>query len=95
MRRYRRERPGELLDLDIEKLARFESFGLRIAGTRRGMSRDMGYDCLRFAIHDPDDLKNFGIGRRHRWNFRMSAKTAVTSPRKPLPNMSIFGLCAE
>ncbi|WP_244293159.1 hypothetical protein [Stappia sp. TSB10P1A] len=36
MRRYQRERPGELLHLDIKKLARFAGVGHRITGNRRG-----------------------------------------------------------
>jgi hypothetical protein len=44
VRRYQRERPGELLHLDIKKLARFEGVGHRITGNRRGRSRVMGYD---------------------------------------------------
>ena len=33
--RYQRQRPGELLHLDVKKLARFERVGHRITGDRR------------------------------------------------------------
>jgi transposase InsO family protein len=52
VRRYQRDRPGELLHLDIRKLPRFEEVGHRITGDRRGKSRDMGYDCLHVTIDD-------------------------------------------
>ena len=38
VRRYQRERPGELIHLDIKKLGRFERVGHRITGDRRGQS---------------------------------------------------------
>lgn len=44
VRRYQRDRPGELLHLDIKKLARFEGVGHRLTGDRRGRSEGMGYD---------------------------------------------------
>ena len=56
IRRYQRERPGELLHLDIKKLARFEGIGHRITGDRRGRSQGMGYDCLHVAIDDATRL---------------------------------------
>jgi transposase InsO family protein len=56
VRRYQRDRPGELLHLDIKKLARFEGVGHRITGDRRGGSEGMGYDCLHVAIDDATRL---------------------------------------
>ena len=53
VRRYQRERPGELLHLDIKKLARFEGVGHRITGNRRGASEGLGYDFLHVAIAEP------------------------------------------
>lgn len=38
VRRYERDRPGELIHLDIKKLGRFERVGHRITGDRRGQS---------------------------------------------------------
>ncbi len=55
-RRYQRERPGELIHLDIKKLARFEGVGHRITGDRRGASQGMGYDFLHVAIDDATRL---------------------------------------
>jgi transposase InsO family protein len=56
VRRYQRERPGELLHLDIKKLARFEGVGHRITGNRRGASEGMGWDFLHVAIDDATRL---------------------------------------
>lgn len=56
VRRYQRERPGELLHLDIKKLARFDGVGHRITGNRRGASQGMGYDFLHVAIDDATRL---------------------------------------
>ena len=56
VRRYQRERAGELIHLDIKKLARFEGVGHRITGDRRGASEGMGYDYLHVAIDDATRL---------------------------------------
>ncbi len=53
VRRYERERPGELLHLDIKKLGRFNKIGHRITGHhRRQRSRGLGYDYVHVAIDD-------------------------------------------
>lgn len=56
VRRYQRERPGELIHLDIKKLARFDGVGHRITGNRRGRSHGMGDDYLHVAIDDATRL---------------------------------------
>jgi transposase InsO family protein len=56
VRRYQRQRPGELLHLDIKKLARFERVGHRITGERRGRSEGAGYDFFHVAIDDATRL---------------------------------------
>src|SRR5512134_508234 len=38
IRRYERDRPGELIHLDTKKLGRFQRVGHRITGDRRGQS---------------------------------------------------------
>jgi len=54
--RYQRQRPGELLHLDIKKLARFERVGHRITGNRLGRNEDVGYDFFHVAIDDATRL---------------------------------------
>jgi transposase InsO family protein len=56
VRRYQRERPGELIHLDIKKLARFDRVGHRITGNRRGGSEGVGYDFFHVAIDDATRL---------------------------------------
>jgi transposase len=38
VRRYEREKPGEMIHIDIKKLGRFNSIGHRITGDRKGQS---------------------------------------------------------
>lgn len=54
VRRYERQRPGELIHLDIKKLGRFERVGHRITGDRRGQSntRGVGWEYVHVAIDD-------------------------------------------
>ena len=56
--RYERERPGEMLHLDIKSLGRFERIGHRISGDRtgQGKSRGIGWDHLHVAIDDASRL---------------------------------------
>lgn len=53
VRRYQRERPGELIHLDIKKLGRFDRPGHRVTGTRAGCrNRGAGWDFVHVAIDD-------------------------------------------
>jgi transposase InsO family protein len=54
VRRYERERPGELIHIDIKKLGRFNKVGHRITGDRRGQSnsRGVGWEFVHVAIDD-------------------------------------------
>ncbi len=54
--RHQRERPGELLHLDVKKLARFERVGHRITGSRRGQSSGAGWDFVHVAVDDASRL---------------------------------------
>jgi transposase InsO family protein len=56
VRRYQCQRPGELLHLDIKKLARFSQVGHRITGDRHGKSEGAGYDFFHVAIDDATRL---------------------------------------
>lgn len=50
--RYERERPGELIHLDIKKLGCFVSEGHRATGQRSFASAGAGWECLHVAIDD-------------------------------------------
>jgi transposase InsO family protein len=49
--RYERDRPGELLHLDIKRFGKIEGIGHRITGVRTNRPRP-GYECLHVAIDD-------------------------------------------
>jgi transposase InsO family protein len=53
-RRYERERPGELLHIDIKKLGKFNRIGHRITGDRTGQSnsRGIGWEFVHVCIDD-------------------------------------------
>jgi transposase InsO family protein len=54
--RYQRQRPGELVHLDVKKLARFWRIGHRITGNRRNASDGAGHDFVHVAIDDATRL---------------------------------------
>ncbi len=72
-RRYERDKPGELLHIDIKKLGRFERVGHRITGDRTGQrnSRGVGWEFVHVCIDDnsrvafsrilPDEKKHSAV----------------------------------
>lgn len=58
VRRYERERPGELIHIDIKKLGRIDGIGHRITGDRRGQSNrrgrgeGLGWEFVHVCIDD-------------------------------------------
>jgi transposase InsO family protein len=54
VRRYERERPGEMIHIDIKKLGRFDRVGHRITGDRTGQSnsRGIGWEFVHVCIDD-------------------------------------------
>ena len=51
--RYERDKPGELIHLDIKKLGRFETHGHRVTSDRRaGRSRGAGWEYVHVCIDD-------------------------------------------
>ena len=56
MRRYEREKPGEMIHIDIKKLGRFDGVGHRITGDRSGQSKPtrgkVGWEFVHVAIDD-------------------------------------------
>ena len=55
-RRYNRARAGELVHLDVKKLARFRRIGHRITGNRRGQSEGAGWEFVHVAVDDASRL---------------------------------------
>ena len=58
VRRYERDRPGEMIHLDIKKLGRFNKVGHRITGDRHGQSssRGVGWEFVHVCIDDHSRL---------------------------------------
>ena len=52
VRRYEREHPGELLHLDVKKLARFQQPGHRVTGNRRQCTPGAGWDYVHVCVDD-------------------------------------------
>jgi transposase InsO family protein len=54
IRRYERDRPGELIHIDIKKLGKFNRIGHRITGDRTGQSnsRGVGWEFVHVCIDD-------------------------------------------
>ena len=54
VRRYERDKPGELLHIDIKKLGRFNRPGHRVTGDRTGQSssRGIGWEYVHVCIDD-------------------------------------------
>ena len=50
IQRYERERPGELLHVDIKKLGRFKQIGHRITGVRSHGGRRLGWEYVHVCI---------------------------------------------
>ena len=52
--RYEREKPGEMIHIDIKKLGRFNRIGHRITGDRKGQSngRGIGWEFVHVAVDD-------------------------------------------
>ena len=70
--RYQRERPGELIHIDVKKLGRIEAVGHRITGDRRDRRRGAGWEYVHVCIDDasrlaysevlPDERKDSAVG---------------------------------
>jgi transposase InsO family protein len=54
VRRYERDKPGELIHIDIKKLGKFNQIGHRITGDRTGQSnsRGVGWEYVHVCIDD-------------------------------------------
>ena len=55
-RRHNRARAGELVHLDVKKLARFRRVGHRITGDRRGQNSKVSWEFVHVAVDDASRL---------------------------------------
>ena len=62
-RRYEHPHPGDLVHVDVKKLARFRAVGHRITGDRTVNSRGAGYDFVHVAVDDHSRLAYVEVHR--------------------------------
>ncbi len=88
---YEREKPGELLHLDIKKLGRIDGIGHRITGDRTGQSnkRGTGWEYLHVAIDDACRLAHSEVLANEK------AESAVAFTRRALACFKRFGVRVE
>jgi transposase InsO family protein len=89
--RYEREKPSELIHIDIEKLGRIDGVGHRITGDRIGQSnkRGTGWEYLHVAIDDACRLAYSEVLADEK------AESAVAFTRRALAWFKRFGVSVE
>jgi transposase InsO family protein len=98
-RRYQRERPGELIHIDIKKLGKFNRIGHRITGDRTGQSntRGIGWE---FVHACPERSRRVAIDDASRIAFTRVMKTerqtcAVTFLKLAVAYYASLGITVE
>ena len=86
VRRYERDRPGEMIHIDIKKLGRFNKVGHRISGDRTGQSksRGVGWEYVHVSI---DDASRIAFGKVMPTR-RSAAPWPSSRPRWPITRAS-------
>jgi len=89
--RYQRDKPGELIHIDIKKLGRIDGIGHRITGNRAGQSnkRGTGWEYLHVAIDDASRLAYSEIRPNQR------AESAIAFVLRALEWFARFGVRIE
>jgi transposase InsO family protein len=89
--RYEREKPGELIHIDIKKLGRIDGVGHRITGDRTGQSnkRGTGWEYLHVAIDDACRLAYSEVLANEK------AESAVAFTRRAVAWFKRFGVSVE
>ena len=77
VRRYERADPGELLHLDVKKLARFQQPDHRVTGNRRQCTPGAGWDDVQVCV---DDRSRVGFAQLY------PDETAPVSPTSSRPS---------
>ena len=87
--RYEKERPGELVHVDVKKLGRIGRPGHRVNGDRRSRSRGIGWEYVHVAIDDATRLAYVEVLEDER------AATAVAFLRRAIAHFAAFGIRVE
>ena len=87
--RYEKQRPGELVHVDVKKLARIGRAGHRVHGDRRTRSRGIGWEYVHVAIDDATRLAYVEVLEDEK------AATAVGFLRRAIAHYAAFGIRVE
>jgi transposase InsO family protein len=87
--RYEKQRPGELVHVDVKKLGRIGRPGHRVNGDRRTRSRGIGWEYVHVAIDDATRLAYVEVLDDER------AATAVGFLRRAVAHFASFGIRVE
>jgi len=87
--RYQRERPGELVHIDVKKLGRIGRPGHRVNGDRRTRSRGVGWEYVHVAVDDATRLAYLEVLEDEK------AVTAVAFLRRAVAHFGDYGIRVE
>ena len=87
--RYEKQRPGELVHVDVKKLGRIGRPGHRVNGDRRTRSRGIGWEYVHVAIDDATRLVYVEVLDDEK------AVTAVGFLRRAVAHYAAFGIRVE
>jgi len=87
--RYEKQRPGELVHVDVKKLGRIGRPGHRVNGDRRTRSRGIGWEYVHVAIDDATRLVYVEVLADEQ------ATTAVGFLRRAVAHFAAFGIGVE
>jgi transposase InsO family protein len=84
--RYEKQRPGELVHVDVKKLGRIGRPGHRVSGDRRTRSRGIGWEYVHVAIDDATRLAYVEVLANEK------AATAAGFLRRAIAHFAAFGI---
>ena len=87
--RYEKQRPGELVHVDVKKLGRIGRPGHRVNGDRRTRTRGIGWEYVHVAIDDATRLVYVEVLADEK------AATAVGFLRRAVAHFAAFGIRVE
>jgi len=87
--RYEKQRPGELVHVDVKKLGRIGRPGHRVNGDRRTRSRGIGWEYVHVAIDDATRLVYVEVLEDEK------ATTAVGFLHRAIAHFAAFGIRVE
>jgi transposase InsO family protein len=87
--RYEKARAGELVHVDVKKLARIDGAGHRVTGSRRGQAKGAGWEYVHVAVDDATRLAYVEVLADER------ATTVVGFLRRAVAHYRAYGITVE